>query len=107
MGFPSPAKDYAERRIDLNELMVSHPSATLFVPTIDGMALVDQSIRPKVGDTIYFEAFGIFQLGLFGGHYIVCQDGETLEREALDEVTVVGVQTWGIVRAWNGEGPTI
>ncbi|MBL1816172.1 DNA polymerase V subunit UmuD, partial [Klebsiella pneumoniae] len=27
-GFPSPAQDYVEQRIDLNELLVNHPSAT-------------------------------------------------------------------------------
>ncbi|SQB40289.1 DNA polymerase V subunit UmuD [Citrobacter koseri] len=30
-GFPSPAQDYVESRIDLNELLVRHPSATYFV----------------------------------------------------------------------------
>lgn len=30
-GFPSPAADYVEKRIDLNELLVSHPSSTYFV----------------------------------------------------------------------------
>lgn len=30
-GFPSPARDYVERGIDLNEFMVAHPSATYFV----------------------------------------------------------------------------
>lgn len=30
-GFPSPAADYVERRIDLNELLVAHPSSTYFV----------------------------------------------------------------------------
>lgn len=30
-GFPSPAADYIEQRIDLNELLVSHPSSTYFV----------------------------------------------------------------------------
>jgi len=29
-GFPSPAQDYVEKRIDLNELLVQHPSATYF-----------------------------------------------------------------------------
>ncbi|TYX85023.1 DNA polymerase V, partial [Klebsiella pneumoniae] len=24
-GFPSPAQDYVEQRIDLNELLVNHP----------------------------------------------------------------------------------
>lgn len=30
-GFPSPAADYVEQRIDLNELLIAHPSATYFV----------------------------------------------------------------------------
>lgn len=30
-GFPSPAQDYVEKRIDLNQLVVRHPSATYFV----------------------------------------------------------------------------
>ncbi|MFT4271177.1 MAG: hypothetical protein QM578_09215 [Pantoea sp.] len=107
MGFPSPASDYVERRLDLNELMVSHPAATIFVPTADGIALVDQSIRPKAGDTIYFEAFGGYQFGVFGTHCIICQDGDTLEGEILEEVTIIGVQTWGIIRSWYGESPTI
>lgn len=33
-GFPSPAQDYVEQRIDLNELLVNHPSATYFVKAI-------------------------------------------------------------------------
>ncbi|HIH6558723.1 TPA: DNA polymerase V subunit UmuD, partial [Klebsiella michiganensis] len=27
-GFPSPAQDYIEKGIDLNELCISHPAAT-------------------------------------------------------------------------------
>lgn len=30
-GFPSPAADYVEQRLDLNELVVQHPSSTWFV----------------------------------------------------------------------------
>lgn len=30
-GFPSPADDSIENRLDLNELMIRHPSATFFV----------------------------------------------------------------------------
>lgn len=29
-GFPSPADDFAEKRHDLNELLVTHPAATFF-----------------------------------------------------------------------------
>ena len=30
-GFPSPAEDYREKRLDLNELVIQHPEATFYV----------------------------------------------------------------------------
>jgi len=30
-GFPSPAEDFTDRKLDLNERLVSHPSSTYFV----------------------------------------------------------------------------
>ncbi len=30
-GFPSPAEDFVERELDLNEFMITHPAATFFV----------------------------------------------------------------------------
>jgi SOS-response transcriptional repressor LexA len=30
-GFPSPAQDYVEKTLDLNEHLIAHPSATYFV----------------------------------------------------------------------------
>lgn len=30
-GFPSPAQDYVEQRLDLNQLCVKRPAATYFV----------------------------------------------------------------------------
>ena len=30
-GFPSPADDYVEKNLDLNELLVQKPAATFFV----------------------------------------------------------------------------
>ena len=30
-GFPSPAQDYVESRIDLNDVLIQHPAATYFV----------------------------------------------------------------------------
>lgn len=30
-GFPSPAQDYVEQTLDLNELCIQHPAATYFV----------------------------------------------------------------------------
>lgn len=30
-GFPSPAEDYVENNLDLNEFMIKHPASTFFV----------------------------------------------------------------------------
>jgi len=57
-GFPSPAGDYMEGKLDLNEHLVKHPAATFFVRvTGDSMIekgihsgdllIVDRSLEPK------------------------------------------------------------
>ena len=56
-GFPSPAEDYIEGKLDLNNYLVKHPAATFFVKVAgnsmidagihDGdMLIVDRSIKP-------------------------------------------------------------
>jgi len=62
-GFPSPADDYIEKRLDLNELVIQHPTATFFVRVVgDSMnganmhsgdiLVVDRSIEPSNGRVI-------------------------------------------------------
>jgi DNA polymerase V len=62
-GFPSPAQDYIERTLDLNELCIAHPAATYFVRVqgdsmIDAgiqdgdLLIVDRAIEPKHGDIV-------------------------------------------------------
>lgn len=43
-GFPSPAQDYVEQTIDLNQLCIAHPAATYFVRAA-GDSMVDHGIR--------------------------------------------------------------
>ena len=43
-GFPSPADDYIEKRLDLNEMMIQHPAATFFV-RVEGDSMMDAGIR--------------------------------------------------------------
>lgn len=45
-GFPSPAMDYLEERIDLNEAFIKHPLAT-FLIDCSGTSMVDAFIPPK------------------------------------------------------------
>lgn len=62
-GFPSPATDYCESRLDLNEFCVQHPAATFFVRAAgDSMieagifpgdvVIVDRALEAKHGDII-------------------------------------------------------
>ena len=48
-GFPSPATDYCERKLDLNELCIKHPAATYFVRA-QGDSMIDAGIFP--GDVL-------------------------------------------------------
>lgn len=62
-GFPSPAADYCEGRLDFNELLVKRPAAT-FCVRISGTSMVaagindgsivvvDRSIRPTSGRVV-------------------------------------------------------
>lgn len=45
-GFPSPADDYIEGKLDLNELLVSNPSATFFV-RVTGESMTGAGILPS------------------------------------------------------------
>lgn len=62
-GFPSPATDYCESRLDLNEYCVQHPAATFFIRAAgDSMiaagifpgdvVIVDRALEAKHGDII-------------------------------------------------------
>ncbi len=62
-GFPSPAADYFERTLDLNELCINKPAATYFVRAqgdsmLDGgifpgdVLVVDRSLQPRHGDIV-------------------------------------------------------
>ena len=70
-GFPSPAEQYQEPPLDLNELLVKRPAATFFVRVQgdsmigaginDGdLLVVDRSLRPASGDVIIASVDGDF-----------------------------------------------
>ena len=70
-GFPSPAQDYIEQRLDLNDLLVRRPGATYFVRVsgdsmIEGgigdgdMLVVDCSLTPEQGDIVVAAGAGEF-----------------------------------------------
>ena len=72
-GFPSPASDYLEDRIDLNSLLIKHPSGTYFLRVsgtsmmdaqiLDGdIVIVDSSIDAKHGDIVIASLDGEFTI---------------------------------------------
>lgn len=63
LGFPSPAEDFSDDGIDLNELLVRNPPATFFYRAegwsmmmagiCDGdILIVDRSVQPRDGDIV-------------------------------------------------------
>ena len=75
-GFPSPAEQYMEPPLDLNELLVKRPAATYFVRVSgdsmtgaginDGdILVVDRSLRPADGDIIIACVDGDFTVKRF------------------------------------------
>ncbi|NQU75523.1 MAG: translesion error-prone DNA polymerase V autoproteolytic subunit [Planctomycetes bacterium] len=62
-GFPSPADDYVEGHLDLNEHLIEHPAATFFVRVSgDSMTgagihhgdlmIVDRAVEPSYGNVV-------------------------------------------------------
>ncbi|GGO76772.1 protein impA' [Marinobacterium nitratireducens] len=70
-GFPSPAQDYIERSLDLNELCIKRPAATFFVRAegesmieagifSGDILIVDRSLDPVHGDIVIASVDGEF-----------------------------------------------
>ncbi len=70
-GFPSPAQDYVEERLDLNKMVIRHPSATYFLKVSgDSMIeagigegdllIVDRSLSADHGDIVVAAVAGEF-----------------------------------------------
>lgn len=62
-GFPSPADDYVEMGIDLNKLLIQHPTATFLVEATgqsmieagileNDLLVVDRSLKPQPNDIV-------------------------------------------------------
>jgi DNA polymerase V len=62
-GFPSPAADYEDKRLDINDYLIRNPVSTFFFPVqgesmqgaeiFDGdILVVDKSVRPRHGHIV-------------------------------------------------------
>ena len=109
-GFPSPAGDYIETPLDLNELLINHPAATFFVRARgesmigvgmhDGdLLVVDRSLEVQNGDLVVAVLNGDFTVKRF----VWSSTGVRLEpaNRAYKPIEVTedrGVEIWGVVR---------
>ncbi|MCT8061502.1 hypothetical protein [Klebsiella pneumoniae] len=92
MGFPSPASDYVEQRLSVNSICNVGPNTLLF-ETSGGYAVVDVSLKPKQGCQVMVCYEGHNQIAKIMGKSLITENGEAIEGEALDDVTVAGVVT--------------
>ncbi len=81
-GFPSPAQDYVENRIDLNEICVRHPASTFFVRATgesmiegniheDDILVVDCSLTARHQDIVIASVDGAFTVKRLSLHPVV------------------------------------
>jgi DNA polymerase V len=108
-GFPSPAMDYMEERIDLNKELIKHPLAT-FIVECEGTSminafippranlLVDRSLTPKNGDIVLAVVNGEFTVKFLKKNEYKCF--LVPANKKYQEIEVTGemeMQVWGVV----------
>jgi DNA polymerase V len=108
-GFPSPAADYIEERIDLNDLLIKTPSATFFVK-VEGesmtgafippkaLLVVDRSLTAVSGDIIVAVINGEFtvkRLLKVGDDLYLIPENKKYQKIKIDQE--MEFQVWGIV----------
>lgn len=109
-GFPSPADDYMDKKLDLNEYLITHPNSTFFVRAtgesmIDAgimegsLLVVDKSIKPtnnKIVIAVVNEEFTVKRLKIVKGQYKLTSENSNYHYiKALSENDFI----WGVVIA--------
>ncbi len=108
-GFPSPADEYLEPKLDLNEFLIKHPSATFFVRVQgDSMTgagicngdilIVDRALEPKNGDIavcVIDGEFTVKRLQIISDEvYLAPENGNY---KPIKVTTFQDFRVWGIV----------
>jgi DNA polymerase V len=108
-GFPSPADDYVEAQLDLNEHLIRHPAATFFIHAsgnsmvnagiYDGdLLIVDRSLAPRDGDVAIAVLYGdltVKRIRKRDGRLLLEPDNAAYP--AIDVPADAGFQVWGVV----------
>lgn len=108
-GFPSPALDYLQERIDLNKEFIKHPLAT-FIIQCEGLSMInafippkakliiDRSISPQNGDIVLAVLNGEFTVKFLKKNkhkcWLIPANSKFTEIEITEEMNM---QIWGVV----------
>lgn len=108
-GYPSPADDYVEGHLDLNEFMVKHPSSTFFV-RVEGesmrdagilsgdMLVVDRSLTPTHGRIVVAILDGEFtvkRMLIEEGQVYLAPENPDYSKIVVNPASLF--QVWGVV----------
>lgn len=108
-GFPSPATDYIEGNLDLNEHLVRHPAATFFVK-VDGdsmtgagmfsgdTVIVDRSLEAvnnSVVVAIYDGELTIKRLKIDNDQYFLCAENPDYKMITINKE--LDFYIWGVI----------
>ncbi len=108
-GFPSPADDFIEKKIDLNEELILHPAATFFV-RVEGQSMkganihpgdvliVDRSLNPsdkKIVIAILNGEFTVKRIRFMKGKCFLASENPSFTPIPIEESS--DFQIWGIV----------
>ena len=108
-GFPSPADDFLEKKLDLNEHLIQHPAATFFVRASgDSMIgagihsgdllIVDRSLTPRTNHIVIAVLEGeltVKRLKKKGDRLFLCAENQAYKPIEVTEDNNFNV--WGVV----------
>ena len=108
-GFPSPADDYIEQKLDLNAYLIKHPAATFFVRVSgDSMVgvgihsgdilIVDRALEPASSSVVIARLDGeltVKQLRKQNGKFFLGAENRSYETIEAGEET--DFEIWGVV----------
>lgn len=108
-GFPSPAQDYMSKTLDLNKLIIRHPSSTFYGRVVgDSMigediaqgdiVVIDRSLTPRNGDVVVCFVEGEFTMKFIDirkGRLFLCPANSNYPEIEIGEGD--DFRVWGVV----------
>ena len=83
------------------------PSSADIVETQEGYDVIEKTSLFRRGVTLLIWFCGRQQHAYWAGHALITDDGEAIEGDALDDVSLVGVVTHTISPVWVDDNPVM